>query len=106
MSDTEIQHIAAELARGNSPTVWFTPDAVGVTPGRSGKVVRLADPAEPDRVGVRPTGSDDTLAFSPTELTLTNPARRAAHRRPRVSPHHPERRDQTRSGHEDGRELS
>ncbi|WP_254206394.1 DUF6319 family protein [Nocardia alni] len=58
--------------------VWFTADAVGVPEGRSGKVLALGDPAEGDFLQVRPTGSKDVLSFSPTEVTLTKPARAAA----------------------------
>ncbi len=76
LSDNQIQTLATELAAGRSPTVWFTADAVGIDPSRSGKVVALSDPAEPDWIRVRPAGSTDTLAFSPSELTLTRPARR------------------------------
>ncbi|WP_069162923.1 hypothetical protein [Nocardia altamirensis] len=76
LSDTEIQRIAAAIAQGRSPTVWFTAAAVGITEGQSGKVVALADSSEPDHVRVRPAGSKDTLAFSPTELTISKPAHR------------------------------
>jgi hypothetical protein len=58
--------------------VWFTSEAVGVPEGRSGKVLALGDPAEGDFLQVRPTGSKDLLSFSPTEVTLTKPARRTA----------------------------
>lgn len=58
--------------------VWFTAEAVGVPEGRSGKVLALGDPAEGDFLQVRPTGSKDVLSFSPTEVTLTKPARRTA----------------------------
>ena len=76
LSDNDIQHLAAEIAQGRRPTVWFTTAAVGMDAGRSGKVVAVADPTEPDCIQVTPTGSHDTLAFGPTELTLTRPARR------------------------------
>ncbi|WP_162958209.1 hypothetical protein [Nocardia yunnanensis] len=75
LSDTEIQRIAAQLAVGRPPRVWFTADAVGMTEGHSGRVVALADPTEPDYLRVRPAGTDDVLAFSPTELSLTKPSR-------------------------------
>lgn len=76
LSDTEIRGIAAELADGRPPMVWFTPAAVGVSEGRSGKVVALGDPAEGDFLQVRPTGSKDVMSFSPTEVTLAKPARK------------------------------
>ncbi|WP_067540697.1 hypothetical protein [Nocardia crassostreae] len=76
LSDNEIQRLASEIAAGRSPLVWFTADAVGIAEGRSGKVIALADPSDPDYVRVRPTGSTDILSFSPVELTLTRPARR------------------------------
>ncbi|WP_036569396.1 hypothetical protein, partial [Nocardia sp. BMG51109] len=86
LSDSEIRQIAADIDAGRPPTVWFTADAVGITEGRSGKVVALADPSEPDYLRVRPTGSTDVLAFSPTELTLARPARRrAAQQHPRAT---------------------
>ena len=78
LSDTEIRQIAADLAAGRPPMVWFTADAVGVPEGRSGKVLALGDPAEGDFLQVKPTGSKDVLSFSPTEVTLTKPARRPA----------------------------
>ncbi|MFJ4655213.1 hypothetical protein ACIP5Y_28385 [Nocardia sp. NPDC088792] len=76
LSDTDIQRIAAEVEAGRSPRVWFTADAVGIDEGRSGKVVAVADPTEPDYLHVLPTGSDDALAFSPDELSITRPPRR------------------------------
>ncbi|WP_280269369.1 DUF6319 family protein [Nocardia wallacei] len=78
LSDIEIRQIAADIAAGRPPMVWFTSAAVGVEEGRSGKVVALGDPAEGDFLQVRPTGSKDELSFSPTEVTLTKPARRTA----------------------------
>ncbi|MBF6326998.1 DUF6319 family protein [Nocardia transvalensis] len=78
LSDTEIRQIATEIAGGRPPMVWFTAAAVGVPEGRSGKVVALGDPAEGDFLQVRPTGSKDVLSFSPSEVTLTKPARRTA----------------------------
>ncbi|WP_433566916.1 hypothetical protein ACQP1O_18055 [Nocardia sp. CA-151230] len=83
LSDKEIQRLATELTAGRAPTVWFTADAVGIAEGRSGKVVALADPAEPDYLRVRPAGSTDALAFSPTELTLLRPSRRNTDQRHR-----------------------
>ncbi|MEU6564586.1 DUF6319 family protein [Nocardia nova] len=76
LSDTEIRQIADELADGRPPMVWFTAAAVGVSEGRSGKVVALGDPAEGDFLQVRPTGSKDVMSFSPTEVTLAKPARK------------------------------
>jgi hypothetical protein len=78
LSDTEIRQIATDIAAGAAPMVWFTAEAVGVPEGRSGKVVALGDPTEGDFLQVRPTGSKDVLSFSPTEVTLTKPARRTA----------------------------
>ncbi|UAK35150.1 DUF6319 family protein [Nocardia asteroides] len=78
LSDSEIQQIAADLAGGRPPMVWFTAAAVGVPEGRSGKVIALGDPADGDFLQVRPTGSKDVLSFSPTEVTLTKPPRGAA----------------------------
>jgi hypothetical protein len=76
LSDTEIRQIAAELADGRPPMVWFTPAAVGVSEGRSGKVIALGDPADGDFLQVRPTGSKDVMSFSPSEVTLAKPARK------------------------------
>lgn len=78
LSDSEIEHIAAEIAAGRPPMVWFTAAAVGVPEGRSGKVVALGDPAEGDFLQVRPTGSRDVLSFSPVEVTMTKPSREKA----------------------------
>ncbi|MEU6184494.1 DUF6319 family protein [Nocardia sp. NPDC047038] len=78
LSDSEIQQIAADIAGGSPPMVWFTSAAVGVPEGRSGKVIALGDPADGDFLQVRPTGSKDVLSFSPTEVTLTKPPRGAA----------------------------
>ncbi|MEV5649884.1 DUF6319 family protein [Nocardia sp. NPDC052254] len=76
LSDTEIRQITDELADGRPPMVWFTAAAVGVSEGRSGKVIALGDPAEGDFLQVRPTGSKDVMSFSPTEVTLAKPARK------------------------------
>ena len=81
LSESDIQHLAAELERGRHPTVWFTSTAVGMEADRSGKVVGLAEPGDPDFIQVKPAGTRDTLAFSPAELSLTRPARRPASRR-------------------------
>lgn len=76
LSDENVAHLRSELAAGREPTVWFTPGAVSVTAGSSGKVVALAEPAEGDFIQVRPAGSRDKLSFSPAELTLTRPPRK------------------------------
>ncbi|MFI6868861.1 DUF6319 family protein [Nocardia sp. NPDC050406] len=75
LSDSEIRQIAADIAAGRPPMVWFTSAAVGVPEGRSGKVLALGDPAEGDFLQVKPTGSKDVLSFGPTEVTLVKPAR-------------------------------
>lgn len=75
LSDSEIRQIAANIAAGRPPMVWFTSAAVGVPEGRSGKVLALGDPAEGDFLQVKPTGSKDVLSFGPTEVTLVKPAR-------------------------------
>lgn len=75
LSDNDLEQIAAEIEAGRPPMVWFTAAAVGVTEGRSGKVVSLGDPADGDFLQIRPTGSKDVLSFGPTEVTLTKPAR-------------------------------
>lgn len=76
LSTEQIDHLHAELADGRLPMVWFTPAAVGVDAGRSAKVVALTEPYEGDYIQVRPTGSHDTLSFSPNELTMDKPPRR------------------------------
>ncbi|WP_024799624.1 DUF6319 family protein [Nocardia sp. BMG51109] len=78
LSDTEIRQIAAGIEEGRPPMVWFTAAAVGVPEGRSGKVVALGDPSEGDFLQVRPTGSKDVLPFSPTEVTLAKPPKKAS----------------------------
>ncbi|MEU4315132.1 DUF6319 family protein [Nocardia sp. NPDC024068] len=75
LSDNDLEQIAAEIAAGRPPMVWFTAAAVGVTEGRSGKVVSLGDPADGDFLQIRPTGSKDVLSFGPTEVTLIKPPR-------------------------------
>lgn len=75
LSDNDLEQISAEIEAGRPPMVWFTAAAVGVTEGRSGKVVSLGDPADGDFLQVRPTGSKDVLSFGPTEVTLTKPPR-------------------------------
>lgn len=76
LSSDEVQQLRDELSRGNSPTVWFTAEAVGVPEGRSGKVIALDEPAEGDFVQVRPASSKDTLSFSASEVTLVKPPRK------------------------------
>ncbi|MFC9898028.1 hypothetical protein ACFVMC_30430 [Nocardia sp. NPDC127579] len=91
LSDTQIQRIAAAVEEGRPQRVYFTAEAVGMQEGRSGTVVALASPAEPDYVHVRPSGSNDTLAFSPSELTLTPPPRRrVGAQRPRTEAENPD----------------
>ncbi|GGL09401.1 DUF6319 family protein [Nocardia jinanensis] len=75
LSDNDLDQIAAEIDAGRPPMVWFTTAAVGVTEGRSGKVVSLGDPADGDFLQIRPTGSKDVLSFGPTEVTLVKPQR-------------------------------
>jgi hypothetical protein len=82
LSDQDLAQLRRELAAGRPPTVWFTPNAVGVEAGRSAKIVAFADTAEGDYVQVKPTGSKDVLSFSPSELTLTRPPRRKPSARP------------------------
>lgn len=78
LSTEQIDHLSAELDAGRQPVVWFTPAAVGVDAGRSAKVIAIDKPAEGDFIQVRPTGSSDTLSFSPSELTMDRPPRRKA----------------------------
>lgn len=76
LSSDEVQHLRDELAAGRTPTVWFTPSAVGVPEGRSGKVTALGEVEEGDFVQVRPASSRDVLSFSATEITLDRPPRK------------------------------
>ncbi|WP_107661219.1 hypothetical protein [Nocardia suismassiliense] len=76
MSQSDIQRIAVAVAAGRTPTVYFTAAAEMMEEGRSGKVVAVAETSQPDPLHVRPSRSNDTLAFSPNELTLTKPVRR------------------------------
>jgi hypothetical protein len=76
LSEEDIEFLRAELAGGRTPTVWFTPNVVGMTAGGSAKVVAFTEPAEGDFIQVRPTGSRDVLSFSPAEMTVTKPPRR------------------------------
>ncbi len=93
LSAEQIDHVRDELAAGRLPMVWFTPAAVGVDAGRSAKVVALTEPDEGDFIQVRPTGSHDTLSFSPNELTMDKPPRRrkAAEPEPPPAPPQPQR---------------
>lgn len=75
LSDNDLEQISTEIEAGRPPMVWFTAAAVGVTEGRSGKVVSLGDPSDGDFLQVRPTGSKDVLSFGPIEVTLTKPPR-------------------------------
>ncbi len=75
LSDSDIRQISANITDGRPPIVWFTAHAVGMREGYSGKVIGVDDRVDPDFLRVRPTGSKDTLCFSPEELTLTKPAR-------------------------------
>ncbi|WP_211257310.1 DUF6319 family protein [Actinoalloteichus caeruleus] len=76
LSQQDLQYLTEELAAGRQPPVWFTSRAVGVEAGKSGKVVGLGDPADGDFIQVTPTGSQDTLTFSTSELTLEKPGRK------------------------------
>ncbi|PRW63202.1 DUF6319 family protein [Actinopolyspora mortivallis] len=76
LSSEQIRGLRAELDNGTTPTVWFTASAVGVDPGRSGKVVSMEEPAEGEFLQVRPAGSKDVLSFSAAEVTLDKPARK------------------------------
>src|SRR5919201_3769747 len=78
LSSDDVRGLRAELAAGGTPTVWFTASAVGVTEGRSGKVIALDEPAEGDFIQVRPAGSKDVLSFSAGEVTLVKPPRKKA----------------------------
>lgn len=82
LSDTDITQLRDALENGKPPTVWFTGRAVGVDPGKAGKVVSFATPAEGDFIEVKPTGAQDTLSFSKAELTLTRPKQRPAPKKP------------------------
>jgi hypothetical protein len=76
LSAEQIDALRTELDGGRQPMVWFTDTAVGMDAGRSAKVLALAQPYEGDFIQVRPTGSQDELSFSPTELTMDKPPRR------------------------------
>jgi len=85
LSEQDIADLRAALEANKPATVWFTAKAVGVEPGKSGKVLSFAEPAEGDFVEVKPTGAHDTLSFSPAELTLTRPKRQPAPKKPPAS---------------------
>jgi outer membrane biosynthesis protein TonB len=91
LSAEQIDQLRADVDDGRLPMVWFTPAAVGVDAGRSAKVVAMTEPAEGDFIQVRPTGSHDTLSFSPNELTMDKPPRRrkAAEPEPEPEPNEP-----------------
>ncbi|MFC7341009.1 DUF6319 family protein [Saccharopolyspora griseoalba] len=76
LSSDDLRAIREELNEGTSPVVWFTSSAVGVTEGRSGKVIALNEPAEGDFIQVRPASSKDVLSFSTAELTRVKPPRK------------------------------
>jgi hypothetical protein len=76
LSSEEVRGLQEELAAGGTPTVWFTPSAVGVPEGRSGKVISLDDSVEGDFIQVRPAGSKDVLSFSAGEVTVVKPPRK------------------------------
>nr|WP_042180850.1 DUF6319 family protein [Kibdelosporangium sp. MJ126-NF4]CEL14632.1 hypothetical protein [Kibdelosporangium sp. MJ126-NF4]CTQ96739.1 hypothetical protein [Kibdelosporangium sp. MJ126-NF4] len=86
LSDDDITQLRDGLEKGKPPTVWFTGRAVGVDPGKSGKVVSFAKPEQGDFIEVKPTGSQDTLSFSKAELTLTRPKQRPAPKKPTPEP--------------------
>lgn len=76
LSDEDIQRLRAELAEGRTPTVWFTPAAVGMPAGKSAKVLAFDEPAEGEFIKIRPTGSQDEVSLSPSELTANKPPRK------------------------------
>jgi hypothetical protein len=90
LSEQDIADLRAALEANKPATVWFTAKAVGVEPGKSGKVLSFAEPAEGDFVEVKPTGAHDTLSFSPAELTLTRPKRQPTPKKPPASQSAPE----------------
>lgn len=89
LSAEQIDQLRADVGDGRLPMVWFTPAAVGVDAGRSAKVVAMTEPAEGDFIQVRPTGSHDTLSFSPNELTMDKPPRRRRAAEPEPEPAKP-----------------
>ncbi|TCO52441.1 DUF6319 family protein [Actinocrispum wychmicini] len=82
LSEQDIRTLRSALDAGKPATVWFTAKAVGVDPGKSGKVLSFAEPAQGDFIEVRPTGSQDTLSFSVAELTMTRPKPRPTPKKP------------------------
>lgn len=82
LSDEDLAQLRTELAAGRSPMVWFTTAAVGVAAGGSAKIMAFDESGDGDFIQVRPTGSKDVLAFSPSELTRTRPPRRKAGTKP------------------------
>lgn len=75
LSEEDIAALRLELSQNRRPTVWFTPAAVGITPGQSAKVFGIGDPVDGDFIQVRETGTTDTLPVGPAELTRVKPAR-------------------------------
>jgi hypothetical protein len=86
LSEQDIAQLRDALAAGKPATVWFTGKAVGVEPGKSGKVLSFAEPAVGDFIEVKPTGSQDALSFGKSELTLTRPKRQPAPKKPEPVP--------------------
>jgi hypothetical protein len=86
LSEQDLAAAREEVAAGRPFPVWFTPAAVGVPAGRSGKVLALGDPGDGDFIQVKPTGSRDTIFCSPNELTKTRPKRVRAVEQPPASP--------------------
>lgn len=82
LSSDDVRDLRRELAAGATPTVWFTAAAVGVSEGRSGKVIALEDPGEGDFIQIRPAGSHDVLSFSSAEVTVVKPPRKRKEKEP------------------------
>lgn len=82
LSEQDITQLRDALAAGRPATVWFTAKAVGVSAGKSGKVVSFGEPAVGDFIEVRPAGAQDTLSFAKAELTVTRPKRQPAAKKP------------------------
>lgn len=82
LSEQDITQLREALAAGRPATVWFTAKAVGVSAGKSGKVISFAEPAVGDFIEVRPAGAQDTLSFAKAELTVTRPKRQPAAKKP------------------------
>jgi hypothetical protein len=94
LSEQDILDLRAAVADGKPAMVWFTAKAVGVTAGKSGKVLDFSEPATGDFIQVRPAGSQDTLSFAAAELTTARPKRQPAVKKP-VPPPEPEPEVQT-----------